>query len=125
MAGRRPADAEGGTSWLEQDADKVYHGDVIDVTARGMSDRIGRRVLGEMTVEEAGGSIQMNEPDEMDLWTPPGWHGRCARGISPGTRSAIQEPLEPVDPAEKNRTSVESVEQCRRKHEGRPKAALR
>jgi len=56
-----------GTSSLEQDLDKVHHGDVINVTAKVVFPKIGRRVLGEMTIEQAGGSIAMDEPDEMDV----------------------------------------------------------
>jgi hypothetical protein len=55
-----------GTSSLEQDPDKVYHGDTLDVSAQAVFQKLGRRVLGEMTVEDAGGSIQREEFDPGD-----------------------------------------------------------
>jgi hypothetical protein len=58
--------AVSGTSSLEQDPDKVYHGDTLDVTAQVVFQKLGRRVLGEMTVENAGGSIQREELDPSD-----------------------------------------------------------
>jgi hypothetical protein len=55
-----------GTSSLEQDPDKVYHGDTLDVSARVVFQKLGRRVLGEMNVEDAGGSIQRDDIDPSD-----------------------------------------------------------
>jgi hypothetical protein len=56
-----------GTSSLEQDPDKVFHGDTLDVSARIVFQKIGRRVLGEMSIDEAGGSIQdLGEPMDED-----------------------------------------------------------
>jgi hypothetical protein len=53
-----------GTSTLEQDPDNVYHGHVIDVTARVVFQKLGRRVLGEMYVDEIGAGIQEDLPEE-------------------------------------------------------------
>ena len=53
-----------GTSTLEQDPDNVYHGHVIDVTARAVFQKLGRRVLGEMDVDEVGAGIQEDLPEE-------------------------------------------------------------
>jgi len=67
-----------GTSSLEQDSDKVFHGDTINVTARVVFQKIGRRVLGEMSIEDAGGSIQyLGEPmdDEPFDFEPDGDEG--------------------------------------------------
>lgn len=57
-----------GTSTLEQDPDKVYHGHVIDVIARVVFQKIGRRVLGEMDIDEVSAGIQeeMHEDDPTD-----------------------------------------------------------
>ena len=53
-----------GTSTLEQDPDNVYHGHVINVTARVVFQKLGRRVLGEMDVDEIGAWIQEDLPEE-------------------------------------------------------------
>ena len=53
-----------GTSTLEQDPDNVYHGHVIDVTAIVVFQKLGRRVLGEMEVDEVGAGIQEEIPEE-------------------------------------------------------------
>jgi hypothetical protein len=56
-----------GTSSLEQDPDKVFHGDTIDVTAKVVFEKIGRRVLGEKSIDDAGGSIQdLGDPVDED-----------------------------------------------------------
>lgn len=47
-----------GTSSLEQDPEKAFHGTTIDVYAEVVFEKIGRRVLGEMSVTEAGGRLQ-------------------------------------------------------------------
>jgi hypothetical protein len=51
---------------LEQDPDKVYHGDTLDVAARVVFQKLGRRVLGEMTIDDAGGAIQREDFDPGD-----------------------------------------------------------
>lgn len=64
-----------GTSSLDQEPDAVYHGDVIDVSARAVFVKLGRRVLGEMEVQGVSASIQSEpsafegEPEE-EPWTP-------------------------------------------------------
>lgn len=55
-----------GISSLEQDPEKVFHGDTLDVYAKVVFQKIGRRVLGDMSVEEAGGSIRGFEGDMDD-----------------------------------------------------------
>lgn len=57
--------AADGTSSLEQDPDRVFFGDTIDVSAKVVFQKIGRRVLGEMSVEEVGGAVQ-DVTDPMD-----------------------------------------------------------
>lgn len=63
-----------GTSSLDQDPDDVYHGDVIDVSAKVSFSKLGRRVLGEMTVEDVGATVRQgapeDEPEESDSWAP-------------------------------------------------------
>lgn len=55
-----------GTSSLEQDPEKVFHGDTLEVYATVVFEKIGRRVLGDMSVEEAGGWIADLEEDVDD-----------------------------------------------------------
>lgn len=57
-----------GDAFLEQDLDKVYHGDEIAVTARVEFQKIGRRMLAGMEVHEVGASIKGEE----DLKYEPG-----------------------------------------------------
>jgi len=63
-----------GTSSLDQDPDSVHHGDVIDVSAMVSFMKLGRRVLGEMTVEDVGAAVRQEateeEPEESDSWAP-------------------------------------------------------
>lgn len=63
-----------GTSSLDQDPDNVHHGDVIDVSATVSFTKLGRRVLGEMTVEDVGAAVRQEapeeEPEESDSWAP-------------------------------------------------------
>lgn len=52
-----------GTSSLEQDLDRVFSGDVIDVSAHVVFEKLGRRVLGEMSIDVTGASVQDWGPD--------------------------------------------------------------
>lgn len=55
--------AADGTSSLDQDPEKVFYGDTLNVSAKIVFQKIGRRVLGEMSIEEAGGSLK-----DLDDW---------------------------------------------------------
>jgi hypothetical protein len=52
-----------GSSSLEQDPEQVYHGDVIDVSATVVFQKVGRRVLGEFEVLDIGAQIR---PEPLD-----------------------------------------------------------
>lgn len=52
-----------GTSSLDQDPDRVYFGDVLDVRASIGFPKIGRRILGEAEVREVWASVQHDGPD--------------------------------------------------------------
>lgn len=58
-----------GQSQLEQDPERVYHGDAIDVSATITFPKLGRRVLGEKHIHSIGAGIHDDEddwPDEPD-----------------------------------------------------------
>lgn len=55
-----------GTSSLDQDPDRVYSGDVIDVRAAVVFPKLGRRVLGAPEIREIGASVQDDGPDYDD-----------------------------------------------------------
>jgi hypothetical protein len=59
-----------GTSSLDQDPERVYFGDVIDVRAAIVFPKLGRRVLGEPEVRETGASVQHDGPDLDDKPQP-------------------------------------------------------
>lgn len=55
-----------GTSGLDQDQDKPYHGHEIAVSARVIFPKLGRRLLGEYEVDEIGASVidDWRDPDD-------------------------------------------------------------
>lgn len=55
-----------GTSSLEQDPDRVYHGDVLSVSAQLNFPKLGRRVLGEMVIEEIVATVKMDEEPDLE-----------------------------------------------------------
>lgn len=73
-----------GSSSLDQDPDRSFSGDVIDVSARAVFEKLGRRVLGEMVIEVTGASVQDWGPDPDDEpsdFEPP------AYGVAKGARN--------------------------------------
>ncbi len=73
-----------GSSSLGQDPDRSFSGDVIDVSARAVFEKLGRRVLGEMVIEVTGASVQDWGPDPDDEpsdFEPP------AYGVAKGARN--------------------------------------
>lgn len=53
-----------GTSSLDQDPDRVFHGDKIDVDATALFPKLGRRLLGAMEIVNPGGSEAEHPTDD-------------------------------------------------------------
>lgn len=59
-----------GDAHLEQDPDKVYHGHVIDVTARVVFQKIGRRMLAGMELVNVGAGIKDERAPDYETEPP-------------------------------------------------------
>jgi hypothetical protein len=61
-------EAEGASS-LDQDPDRIYHGDVINVGARVVFAKLGRRLLGEHETQDVGAAIvDVRDADDEAGW---------------------------------------------------------
>lgn len=56
-----------GTSNLHQDPEQVYHGDVLKIQARAVFPKVGRRMLGEMEVQDIQVSVKTEPSEDEDL----------------------------------------------------------